>query len=165
MARLPPPPRTTGASYSGTPRVRITSGPPPGWSEPEVRVYRIRHPRTLSVLALLALVASGGVALGHVGDRSAVAQAADVERTTSAAPDPAGSPLPSRTGAFDAETERLRPRPTACTYPGRSSHRPAPTPARAPSRPGGASAVLTVTGVLSAEGWVPPAGQTCPPEP
>lgn len=118
------------------------------------------RPTLVLAAALLAVVASGSVVLGGAGGvrpmdpvRGGRVQPTDQPAAGMAAKHSAG-PIASQ-------------HPSACIYGYTPSPTPVPMPKQTPVSKGSASAASTirVTGVLSAEGWVPPAGQTCPPEP
>lgn len=118
------------------------------------------RPVAVLAFALLALTASGSVVLGHAGDRSAAAAARGLQ-----APTVSGSPRTSHDGRPEHRVDVARPHPSACTYDRAPSRTVAPAAVKPPKRQLTAGAVVQVTGVLTAEGWVPPPGQTCPPEP
>jgi len=119
------------------------------------------------LLAALVLVAgASAVSLGS-RERPLAPVAWEGARST-----PAAAPQGQKAdGASPAERghdgeSRPSPRPSACRYGDRPAARPAPSPSPRPARRTlGASVVLVVTGVVSAEGWVPPPGETCPPAP
>jgi len=122
-------------------------------------------PRPIAALAvaLLTLTTAGGVVLGHAGDHSPGTAASD--RPAPTARTAPGSPRMSNNGRPERGADVARPYPSACTYERLPSRTIAPAEAEPPKRQLAAGAVVQVTGVLTAEGWVPPPGQTCPPEP
>jgi hypothetical protein len=115
-----------------------------------------RRPYSGLALAAIALAVSGGVVLGYAGNS---APGGDALRETVGTELSAG-PSPTL-GLPAAGARQPGADPAACTY----ADQPSPTPEPASGAPISAGAVVRVTGVLSAEGWVPPPGATCPPEP
>jgi hypothetical protein len=149
----------------------------------------VRRPLAMLAIALLAVTTSGSIVLGYAGDgwaggpvREHDADLRGGHPTGSHAPEASGSPRPSQEGDLDVghgdgddrqggedregddhgSSER-----TPCTYGPQPSHTasPKPTPASPSTRTTGAGALVLITGVVTAEGWVPPPGETCPPEP
>ena len=110
----------------------------------------LRRSIPLSV-ALGLVVAFAGIALGH----------ADVGAGRTAPTTVAHES--SRHDGDDGAGDRLS---RACHYRYTPPAHRRPPPGRHWPRPHpGTSAVVVVTGHLSAEGWVPPPGATCPPTP
>jgi hypothetical protein len=123
-------------------------------------------------MALLSLAVSGGAVLAHAVDRSPGeqvrgqhAEATDPDPVASTVPGPSASPRTSREHDGGGRVKRPIPQPSACTYEDGPSRTRVPKATPKAKGPIGASAVVQISGVVSAEGWVPPPGQTCPPEP
>jgi hypothetical protein len=125
-----------------------------------------RRPSASLALVAIALAVSGGAALGYASGRApggdALRETVGASAAVSApsAAEPSAGPSPTL-GLSAAGAGQPGADPAACTY----ADEPSRTPEPASSAPISAGAVVRVTGVLSAEGWVPPPGATCPPEP
>lgn len=117
-------------------------------------------------LALGAVTVVGGAAqaASPAGSRAAAGaeRAADVSRSVAATvlpPAPASTATPIRADAPASLAQ------APCTYKAHHTPKRAPQPHRTRHTSSAGTVSLLVTGVLSAEGWVPPPGETCPPTP